>query len=191
MKSSILICAFAFVLVLCTAPAYAGGKPGPWLSIVKSKDGYLFQGHLDRTKFSFDIPGEQIMVAEQEDPSDPVRTPIDNIFFAMMPVKKSDFPSTSADILISYRNSEQRYQKEHFGRVVLSDLDVCKGARLRHESWVLKTLDLEAPSQVYMAVKVGNYGIVISSAFANAGERKEMLNKFSGLCKSFKVTQAE
>lgn len=131
------------------------------------------------------------MVAEQEDPSDPARTPIDNIFFAVMPVRKSDFPLTSPDILISYRESEQQFQREHFGRVVLSDLDVCKGTALRHESWVLKTLDLEAPAQVYMAVKAGNYVILIASAFANAEEKEQMLSKFSGLCKSFKLTEAE
>jgi hypothetical protein len=187
MKSPIVICAFA--LVLCAAPTYVGADP--WLSIVKSENGFLFQGHLDGTGFSFDIPGDQIMVAEQEHPSDPARTPIDNIFFAVMPVRKSDFPSTSPDILISYRKSEQQYQKEHFGQVVLSDLDVCRGATLRHESWMLKTLDLKAPAQVFMAVKAGNYVIVVSSAFANADEKEEMLSKFSGLCKSFKIAEAE
>ena len=189
MKSPLAIA--AFISCACATLAWAGRKDQPWLSIVKSRDGFLFQGHLDRTRFSFDIPGEQIMVAEQEDSSDSARTPIDNIFFAVMPVRESDFPSTSPDVLTSYRNSEQQYQKEHFGRVVLSDLDVCKGAGVRHESWMLKTLDLDAPAQVYMAAKVGNNVLVISSAFANAEERKEMLSKFSGLCRSFQVRAAE
>jgi hypothetical protein len=185
-KSSTVICALA----LCVGLACAGQKPDPWLTILKSKDGFLFQGHLERTKFSFDIPGDEIKVAEQEDPGDPARMSIDSIFFAVMPVRKSEFPSSSSDILISYRKSEQQYEKKNFGRVVLSDLDVCKGASLKHESWQLKTLDLKAPEQAYMVVKAGNYVIVISSAFANAEEKQEMLSKFSGFCKSFKVGKA-
>jgi hypothetical protein len=187
MKTSILVCVF----VLNAVFACAGQKPDPWLKIVKSKDGFLFQGHLERTGFSFDIPGDQIQVAEQEDPSDPARTAIDEIFFAVMPVRNSEFPSSSPDVLTSYRKNEQKFQKENFGRVVLSDLDVCKGASLKHESWGLETLDLKAPAQVFMAVKAGNYVIVISSAYSNAEEKEEMLSKFSGFCKSFKVTEAK
>lgn len=189
MKSSLVIC--AFTLVLCATSAYSVERQDPWLSILKSEDGFIFKGHLERTGFFYDIPGDHIMVADQEDTSDQVRTPIDNIFFAVMPVRRSDFPSTNPDILISYRKSEQQYEKKQFGRVVLSDFDVCKGAALRHESWVLKTLDIKAPAQVYMAVKAGKYVIVISSAYANAEEKGKMLRKFSGLCKSFKVTEAK
>ena len=74
--------------------------------------------------------------------------------------------------------------------MVLSDLDVCKGASLKHEGWQLETLDLKAPAQAYMVVRAGNYVIVISSAFANAEEKQEMLSKFSGFCKSFKIGKA-
>jgi hypothetical protein len=62
--------------------------------------------------------------------------------------------------------------------VTFSDLDVCKGATLNHQSWELETLDIKAPPQVYMAVKVGNGVIVISSAFANSSEKLAMLSKF-------------
>lgn len=181
MKSLMVICA----LVFC-----AGQKADTWLNIVKSEDGYLFRGHLENTEFSFDIPGDQIHVARQEESGDSAVTSIDDIFFAVMPVRKSEFPATGPDFLSSYRKSEQQYQKRHFGRASLSDLDVCKGATLRHESWELETLDLKAPAQVYMAVKAGNYVLVASSAFSNAGEKGKMLDKFSSFCKSFKITQA-
>jgi hypothetical protein len=179
------------IFVFCGGIASAGQQPDPWLNIVKSEHGFLFQGHLGRTAFSFDIPGDQIKVAEQKDPSDPARTSIDEIFFQVMPVKKSDFPSTNSDLLTSYRKSEQKYQKEHFGPVVLSELDVCKGSPLKHQSWQLGTLDLKAPAQVFMAVKAGDHVIVISSAFANAEEKEGMLNKFSGFCKSFQATETK
>jgi hypothetical protein len=94
--------------VFFTGLAYAGQKSDPWLSIIKSEDGFLFKGHLERSGFTFDIPGDQINVFEQEDLGDPARTSIDDIFFAVMHVNRSDFPSTSPDILISYRNNEQK-----------------------------------------------------------------------------------
>lgn len=111
---------------------------------------------------------------------------IDKIFFSVMPVRKSDFAATSSDILASYRTSEQQYERTHFGHVVLSSLDVCKNAALRHESWELQTLDVKAPAQVYAVFKVGDDVMLISSAFTNTKDRKAMLGKFSALCKSFK-----
>lgn len=184
MKALIAICVF----MLTATAAAAAQKPGPWLGIFKSKDGYSFQGHLGRTPFSFDIPGNQIKVAQQQGSDDPAAmTVIDGIFFSVMPVRKSEFPSTSPDVLISYRNWEQQYEKKHFGRLVLSDLKLCKGTSLGHESWELRTLDVKAPAQVYMATEAGNDVILISSAFEGAGDKKEMLSKFSHLCKTFKV----
>lgn len=56
---------------------------------------------------------------------------------------------------------------------------------------MLKTSDIKAPAQVYMAVKAGSDIIVIGSAYANGKEKEEMLSKFSGLCKSFNVTEAQ
>lgn len=189
MKLSTVIYGLAFLL--CATSACAGGKSGPWLSIVKSKDGFIFKGHLGRKGFSFDIPGQQMMVANQDQSSGRAMTSIDNIYFSVIPVRKSDFPSTTTDMLLSYRRSEQQYERKQLGRAKLADLDVCKGSRLRRESWVLQALDIKAPAQVYMAVKSGNDIIVISSAYANGKEKAKMLNKFASVCNSFKVTEAQ
>jgi acetaldehyde dehydrogenase (acetylating) len=187
MKSLGVICA----LVLWTSAVYARHKPEPWLAIVKSQDGFLFQGHVERTAFAFDIIGDQIQVAEQEDPGDPARMVIDGVFFTVMRVQKSDFAAADPDVLVAYRKSEQQYEKEQFGRVELSELDLCKGASLKHESWGLKALDIAAPTQAYMAVDAGNYVIVVSSAFANDEEEARMLGKFSSFCRSFKLGETK
>lgn len=97
---------YGLVFLLCTTSAYAAGKSDPWLRIMKSEGSFIFQGHLGRKGFSFDIPGGQMMVASQDNSSGRAMTSIDNIFFSVMPVRKSDFPSTSSDVLLSYRRSE-------------------------------------------------------------------------------------
>lgn len=183
MKSLGMICA----LVLWASAVHAGHKPEPWLTIVKSQDGFLFQGHVERTAFSFDIIGDEIQVAEQEDPGDPARMAIDGVFFAMMYVSKSEIPALDPDILAAYRESEQQYAKDQLGRVEFSDLDLCKDASLKLESWGLNALDIQVPMQAYMAVDAGSDIIVVSSAFANDEEKTSMLSKFSGLCGSFKL----
>lgn len=182
MRALIAICIFLLSPIVATAAQ----NSVQWLGIFKSRDGFLFQGHLGHRPFSFDVPGNQISVAQQEGPEDSTaRASIDGIFFSVMSVKKSDFPQTSPDTLISYRNAEQRYERQHLGRVELSDLDVCKDALFRHESWELRTLDIKAPPQVYLATKVGNYVLVIGSAYADAHDRDELLSKFSHVCKTF------
>lgn len=189
MKSTLTI--VAFVLCSCATVAWAGRKHDPWLSIVKSTDGFLFEGRLERTEFSFDIPGDRIQVAEQREPGDPARMAIDDLFFSVVPVSTSEFAPTGPDTLASYREYEQQYEQDNFDHAVLSDLDVCEGASLRHVSWQLEALELKAPAQTFMAVAAGNYVIVVGSAFANDEEKKRMLSKFSALCESFEITEAE
>lgn len=184
MKSFILICAFS--LALTTVAHAKRGRPDPWLNIVKSEDGYLFKGHLGRASFSFDIPGDQIQILQQQDAGEPPSMAIDDIFFSVLPIAKSEFPSTSSDILVSYRKSEQLYEKKQFRGAVASNLDVCKGTTLRHESWELQIRAAKAPAQVYAAFQVGDNVMLISSAFTNAKEKKALLDKFSVLCQSFK-----
>jgi len=186
MKALIAIC----VLGLSATTATAGQNPGAWVGLEKSKDGFLFHGHLGRTLFSFDIPGHRMKVFQGEDSyASAEKTSIDDISFSVTSVRISEFPSTSPHVLISYRNWEQQYEKKHFGRVALSDFEVCKGTALRHESWELRTLEVKAPAQVYMATKAGNDIVVIGSAFSNANEREKMLSKFSHLCRTFALEQ--
>ena len=188
MKTLIAIC----VIVLSAAAAAAAKDSDPWLGIFKSEDGFLFQGHLERTPFSFNIPGDRINVAQQEGSDDSTaRTLIDDMFFSVASVRKSEFPKANPDILISYRNWEQQYEKEQLDGVVLSDLDVCKSAPLRHESWEMRPRNIKAPPQVFMATEVGNYILVIGSAFAHADDREKVLSKFSQLCKTFKRGQTK
>lgn len=133
--------------------------------------------------------GAAVAAAGQKPDESAASTSIDNIFFSVFPVKKSEFPSVSPDILVSYRNYQQRCERKHFGRVVLSNLDVCKGALLRHESWKLQTLDIKAPTQVFMVTKVGDYVLVVGSAFNDSENRAKMLSKFSQLCRTFQLRQ--
>ena len=72
MKSTLAIA--ALISCSCATLVRAGQEGHPWLGIVKSTDGFLFEGRLGRTEFSFDIPGDQIQVAQQEEPDDPERT---------------------------------------------------------------------------------------------------------------------
>lgn len=189
MKSTLAIA--GLISCSCATLAWAGQKQHSWLDIVKSTDGFLFEGRLDRTEFSFDIPGDQIQVAQQEEPGDPATMAIDNLFFSVVSVSTSEFAPTGPDTLGSYRKYEQQYERDNLGRVVVSDLDLCEGASLQHVSWQLEVLDVEAPVQTFMAVMVGDYVIVVGSAFANGEEKKRMLSKFSGLCESFEVANAE
>lgn len=181
----------AFLSCACATLAWAGRKHEPWLSIIKSTDGFLFEGRFERTEFSFDIPGDQIQVAQQEVPGDPAMMAIDNLFFSIDSVNISEFALIGPDILSSYREYEQQYEQENLGNVVLSDLDVCEGASLQHESWQLEISDGEAPPQTFMAVIAGDRVIVVGSAFANDEEKKQMLSKFSGVCESFEITKAK
>ena len=185
MRSTLTI--VALVSCTCATVAWAGRKHHPWLSIIKSTDGYLFEGRLERTKFSFDIPGEQIQVAQQGEPGDPATMAIDELFFSVVPVSTSEFPTTDSDTLASYRTYEQQYERDNLGHVALSDLDVCEGASLQHISWQLEPLDVKAPAQTFMAVVAGDYVIVVGSAFENAEQKKAMLGKFSSLCESFEI----
>lgn len=189
MKSPLVI--VAFISCACTTLAWAGRKHQPWLSIVKSTDGFLFEGRLEHTEFSFDIPGDQIQVAEQEEPGDPAMLAIDGLFFSVDSVSISDFAPAGPDTLTSYREYEQQYEQDNLGDVVLSDLDVCEGASLQHVSWQLEVLDGKAPPQTFMAVVAGDRVLVVGSAFANGDEKKQMLSKFSDICESFEITKGK
>ena len=189
MKSTLAIA--ALISCSCATLVRAGQEGHPWLGIVKSTDGFLFEGRLGRTEFSFDIPGDQIQVAQQEEPDDPAMTAIDDLFFSVVPVSASEFAPTGPDTLASYRKYEQQYEQDNLGHVVLSDLEVCEGASPQHVSWQLEVLDVEAPVQTFMAAMAGDYVIVVGSAFANGEEKKQMLSKFSSLCESFEITKAE
>ena len=189
MKTTLAI--VAFVSCSCATLAWAGRRHQPWLSIVKSTDGFLFEGRLKGTEFSFDIPGDQIQVAQQEEPGDPATMAIDELFFSVVPVSTSEFPPTDPDTLTSYRKYEQQYERDNLGHVALSDVDLCEGASLQHVSWQLEPLDLKAPAQTFMAVVAGDYVIVVGSAFANDEERKRMLGKFSTVCESFEIKGAD
>lgn len=189
MKSPLAI--VAFISCACATLAWAGRKDQPWLSIVKSTDGFLFEGRFEHTDFSFDIPGDQIQVAEQEEPGDPALMAIDNLFFSVDSVSTSEFVPIGPDTLTSYREYEQQYEQDNLGQVVLSDLDVCEGTSLQHVSWQLEVLDGKAPPQTFMAVIAGDRVIVVGSAFANGEEKKHMLSKFSGICESFAITEAK
>jgi hypothetical protein len=189
MRSTLAI--VALVSCSCATLAWAGRKHHPWLSIVKSTDGYLFEGRLERTEFSFDIPGDQIQVGQQEEPGDPATMAIDELFFSVVRVSTSDFAPTGPDTLAAYKEYEQQYERDNLGHVTLSDLDVCEGASLQHVSWQLEPLDVKAPAQTFMAVAAGDYVIVVGSAFENAEQKKAMLGKFSSLCESFEIAGAK
>ena len=109
MRSTLAI--VALVSCSCATLAWAGRKHHPWLSIVKSTDGYLFEGRLERTEFSFDIPGDQIQVGQQEEPGDPATMAIDELFFSVVRVSTSDFAPTGPDTLAAYKEYEQQYER--------------------------------------------------------------------------------
>jgi hypothetical protein len=189
MKSTLTIVAFA--LCSCATLAWGGRQHHPWLSIVKSTDGFLFEGRLERTEFSFDIPGDRIQVGRQEEPGDPATMAIDDLYFSVVSVSTSDFAPTGPDILGSYREYEQQYERENLDHVVLSDLDVCEGASLQHVSWQMEAPAVKVPAQTFMAVVAGDYVVVVGSAFENDEQKEQMLGKFAGLCESFEINKAK
>lgn len=178
--------ALGVTFLVCTL---AGGltraeeKSGPWLNIVKSENGFLFKGHLEGAPYSFDIPGNQIKVAG--DNTRPM-TLIDNVFFQLVRVKKSDFPTKNTDVLDAHKSYEQKHQKENFEGITLRDNDFCKGSGLKHQYWVMEAPFSENLNQVFITVEVGNHVLMIGSAYKNEDQRKAVATKFESLCKSFK-----
>jgi hypothetical protein len=169
-----------FVCILLSSLTQAGE---PWLNIVKSENGFLFKGHLDGAPYSFDIPGSDIKVAG--DNNRPMVL-IDNVFFQIVRVKNSDFSPKGAEVLDAHKAYEQKHLKDNFEGIKLKDVDVCKGSGLKHQYWTMEAPFSKTPNQVFVTIEVGNYVLMIGSAYKDEEQRKTMAGKFESLCKSFK-----
>ncbi|MBC8022731.1 MAG: hypothetical protein H7Y14_06410 [Burkholderiales bacterium] len=156
-----------------------------WFSLARTSTGYLAGGNLAGTLWAFHVRGDELKKLGE---GDPPTFAINGVLLQVKAVSRTVLETGRGGILQAHKKYEQGHQAQTSKGVAFGDHDLCRNAAVPHQQWIAR-----APSgltQAFVTFEVGDYVLMVVSAYEDEKRRQAVVRAVDDLCRSFKREKA-